>query len=100
MKKKIQIEPMVLIGKIDNGWIVQYQTDYGLCQEAVVLNDNTQPGDKDWAEKLRTLLYLVREGLCEYYSKHHEYEVSIDVYKDGKIVELDVIKMYKNGGIK
>jgi len=86
--KKIQIEPKVMIGKISNGWVIQYETDNGICQEAIVLNDETQPGDEDWAVKLRNLLYLTMEALGEYGSKHYEYNVYVDIYKNGKIVDL------------
>jgi hypothetical protein len=91
-RKDIQIEPQVIIGCIDNGWVVEYPAPNadGNIQEAVTYEEDYGNDCLNRCKSLKKLLWLVREGLAEYYNDHNKYNVDIiirDIETDKEIEE-------------
>lgn len=78
-KKAIELVPMVKICYLTNGWLIEYPHPNEDCdlQEAIVKDEQVMDDGLSDCKALQQLLWMVREGIGEFYSKHNKYNVEI-----------------------
>lgn len=80
----------------ENGWTIEWWEQYTDSDKYftqrwnVSYNDDENPDiGKSRCEALRGLFYQIKQLLGEFYNKHREYNVVVNLEKNGKIVEID-----------
>ncbi len=73
----------MIIEEADNGWVITYPNHNlsGDAIEVVEFPTNVEDGDKEYEEAVQKLLYVVKEGLGIFGSKHNKYRTFIEVEK-------------------
>ena len=90
-------KPDVKIYTINNGWLVEIKSYWEdepdkirWIRQAFTYNEEQmeEKAQKSQCEALQKMFYFIKgEGLGEWYQKHNTWNLSIDLEKDGKIVE-------------
>ena len=73
----------MIIEEADNGWVITYPNHNlsGDAIEVVEFDCDAEEGSEKYEEAVRKLLYIVKEGLGIFGSKHNKYRTFIEVEK-------------------